>query len=154
MVYFDSVPPYNYMYVQAIEIQVAGTYLVNLVVPNSFILIQQVVVCNMATDADIEASVLAQLASTDYACSSITRLNGGTANFVYRGVLSNPEGFIGNNTSSREEETDTTDEKKNVIIKHTKDFVALSRDFKLDVQRCVSHLYRLFLFFFKKKWQL
>uniref|UniRef100_A0A093VRL3 Choline kinase alpha n=1 Tax=Talaromyces marneffei PM1 TaxID=1077442 RepID=A0A093VRL3_TALMA len=80
----------------------------------------------MATDADIEASVFSQLASTKYACSSLTRLNGGTANFVYRGVLSNPES-IGT----------TEQEKANVIIKHTKDFVALNREFKLDGERCV-----------------
>lgn len=81
----------------------------------------------MATDADIEAFVFSQLASTSYACSAITRLNGGTANFVYRGVLSNPESIGA-----------TEQEKVNVIIKHTKDFVALNRDFKLDGERCVG----------------
>ncbi|EED19069.1 conserved hypothetical protein [Talaromyces stipitatus ATCC 10500] len=79
----------------------------------------------MATDADIEASVFSQLATTAYACSSMVRLNGGTANFVYRGILSNPES-IG-----------AKDEKPNVIIKHTKNFVALNREFKLDSERCV-----------------
>lgn len=81
----------------------------------------------MATDGDIEASVLSQLASTKYACSSITRLNGGTANFVYRGTLTDPES-IGS----------TEPQKPNVIIKHTTDFVALNRDFKLDRERCVG----------------
>lgn len=80
----------------------------------------------MATDAEIEASVLSGLAATKYACSSITRLNGGTANFVYRGVLKNPV-----STAATEEE------KKNVVIKHATDFVALNRDFKLDGERCV-----------------
>lgn len=84
----------------------------------------------MATDADIEASVFSQLASTNYACSSITRLNGGTANFVYRGVLRIPES-IGS----------TEQERPNVIIKHTTDFVALNRDFKLDAERCVGEAF-------------
>lgn len=84
----------------------------------------------MATDAEIESDVVAQLAATDrYACSSITRLNGGTANFVYRGVL----------TSTLEEDRADVDN-KDIIIKHTKDFVALNRAFKLDAERCVSNL--------------
>jgi hypothetical protein len=81
----------------------------------------------MATDADIEAAVLSELSATKYACSSITRLNGGTANFVYGGVLSNP---VSIGTAEQE--------KVNVIIKHTTDFVALNREFKLDGERCVS----------------
>ncbi|KUL83778.1 hypothetical protein ZTR_08634 [Talaromyces verruculosus] len=80
----------------------------------------------MATDAEIEASLLSELADTKYACSSLMRLNGGTANFVYRGVLTKPES-IGS----------TKQEKPNVIIKHTTDFVALNREFKLDGERCV-----------------
>ena len=80
----------------------------------------------MATDADIEASLLSELAATKYACSSLTRLNGGTANFVYRGILTNPEYIEA-----------TKKVKANVIIKHTTDFVALNREFKLDGERCV-----------------
>ena len=93
----------------------------------------------MATDAEIESSVIAQLASTDrYACSTITRLNGGTANFVYRGILSKPGSGLDKDESSAE--------KKDFIIKHTQDFVALNRDFKLDGERCVSSIYpRLYM---------
>ncbi|KAH8690031.1 kinase-like domain-containing protein [Talaromyces proteolyticus] len=79
----------------------------------------------MATDQDIESATLKLLASTDYACSSLTRLNGGTANFVYRGRLSSPITLPG--------ETDAEE----VIVKHTTDYVALNRDFKLARDRCI-----------------
>ncbi|KAJ5960800.1 uncharacterized protein N7479_007950 [Penicillium vulpinum] len=57
-----------------------------------------------------------QLASTPFACSSFTRLSGGTANFVYRGTLSSTG--------------------QSIIIKHTKDHSASNPDFKIDVARC------------------
>jgi hypothetical protein len=79
----------------------------------------------MASDAQIESSVIAQLASTEYACSSITRLNGGTANFVYRGQP---------NKNNHDDSSGV------IIIKHTQDFVALNRSFNLDAERCVSCL--------------
>ncbi|OKL62910.1 hypothetical protein UA08_01198 [Talaromyces atroroseus] len=87
----------------------------------------------METDADIESSVIAQLASTDYVCSTITRLNGGTANFVYRGFPNNNDGHL----SQKDGQPDSKIGSKGaIIIKHTKNFVALNRDFKLDAERC------------------
>ena len=58
------------------------------------------------------------LSPTPFACSSLTRLSGGTANFVYRGVLASTG--------------------QSIIIKHTKDHSASNPDFKIDVTRCVS----------------
>ncbi|KAJ5486956.1 hypothetical protein N7530_001256 [Penicillium desertorum] len=57
-----------------------------------------------------------QLSPTPFACSSLTRLSGGTANFVYRGVLASTG--------------------QSIIIKHTKDHSASNPDFKIDVTRC------------------
>ena len=59
-----------------------------------------------------------QLSPTPFACSSLTRLSGGTANFVYRGTLSSTG--------------------QSIVIKHTKDHSASNPDFKIDVTRCVS----------------
>ncbi|KAG0159571.1 hypothetical protein PDIDSM_7093 [Penicillium digitatum] len=57
-----------------------------------------------------------QLSPTPFACSSLTRLSGGTANYVYRGTLSSTG--------------------QTIIIKHTKDHSASNPDFKIDVTRC------------------
>jgi len=65
-----------------------------------------------------------QLSQTTYACSSLTVLSGGTANFLFRGILAQP---LQNGT-------------KTVVIKHSKEYVAANRNFKLDVSRCVSVL--------------
>lgn len=81
----------------------------------------------MATDADVEAATLARLADTAFSCSALTRLNGGTANFVYSGQL----------VSSQDEKPGV------VIVKHTTDYVALNREFKLDRERCVRLTYPL-----------
>lgn len=59
-----------------------------------------------------------QLSPTPFACSSLTRLSGGTANFVYRGTLSSTG--------------------QSVVIKHTKDHSASNPEFQIDVTRCVS----------------
>ncbi|CRG83512.1 Pentafunctional AROM polypeptide [Talaromyces islandicus] len=72
-------------------------------------------------DADVEASTLACLKDTKFACSALKRLNGGTANFVYSGQLLSSQ--------------DTKPEE--VIVKHTTDYVALNREFKLDRERSV-----------------
>jgi len=60
------------------------------------------------------------LNSGPYACSNLTRLSGGTANFVYRGTLITP----------------SKEGKQTVVIKHTEGYVAQSPDFKLTVERC------------------
>ncbi|KAJ5385633.1 hypothetical protein N7517_003544 [Penicillium concentricum] len=57
-----------------------------------------------------------QLSPTPFACSSLTRLSGGTANFVYRGMLASTG--------------------QSIIIKHTKDHSASNPDFKIDITRC------------------
>lgn len=74
----------------------------------------------------IEAEILDELSKTLYACSSLTRLNGGVANFVYRGILHS--------------DGDGKKRGEDIIVKHTKDYVARSQGFKLDVERCVSSL--------------
>ncbi|KAK8125751.1 uncharacterized protein PG998_001510 [Apiospora kogelbergensis] len=65
-----------------------------------------------------------QLARTRYAVSAWTRLSGGTANFLYRGVLIKPLG--GNDSTAA----------KTVVVKWSTDFVATNRDFPLDITRC------------------
>ncbi|BCR83890.1 uncharacterized protein ACHE_11292A [Aspergillus chevalieri] len=77
----------------------------------------------MAQDEDhqITAKIEKSLTSTPYACSSLTRLSGGTANFIYRGILQRP----------------LEDGTKTVIIKHAEEFLASSKDFKLTAERCV-----------------
>ncbi|KAI8633995.1 kinase-like domain-containing protein [Xylariaceae sp. FL1651] len=62
------------------------------------------------------------LEGTPYACSELLALGGGTANFLYRGVLRQPS-------------PDTTSS-ATVIVKLSTDYVAVNRDFSLDVTRC------------------
>ncbi|KAJ6109936.1 hypothetical protein N7486_002171 [Penicillium sp. IBT 16267x] len=65
---------------------------------------------------EIRDQIAQELSQTPFACSSLTRLSGGTANFVYRGTpVSSPD---------------------SIIIKHTKGYVASNLDFKLDPKRC------------------
>nr|QCL09110.1 DmxR19 [Cryptosporiopsis sp. 8999] len=66
-----------------------------------------------------------ELSETLYACSSLTLLSGGTANFLFRGVLAQP----------------LQDGTKTIIIKHSKEFVSANRHFQLDVSRCVGNLF-------------
>ncbi|KAJ5109182.1 Aminoglycoside phosphotransferase [Penicillium angulare] len=63
----------------------------------------------------VQEFIAEQLAQTSYACSSLTRLSGGTANFIYRGTLSATQ--------------------ESIIIKHSKDYVASNPNFKLDTER-------------------
>ncbi|KAJ5666059.1 uncharacterized protein N7477_008507 [Penicillium maclennaniae] len=64
---------------------------------------------------EIRDQIAQQLSQTPFACSSLTRLSGGTANFVYRG---------------------TPSARDSIVIKHTKNYVASNQDFKLDAKRC------------------
>ncbi|KAJ5752205.1 hypothetical protein N7520_009122 [Penicillium odoratum] len=65
---------------------------------------------------DVRDQIAKELSQTPFACPSLTRLSGGTANFVYRGTpASSPD---------------------SIIIKHTKDHVASNPNFKLDTKRC------------------
>ena len=70
--------------------------------------------------------ILNQLAQTEYACSALTKLRGGTANFLYRGLLLQP----------LEGEADT-EAAQTVVIKRSTGYAAVNRDFPLDVSRCV-----------------
>jgi hypothetical protein len=74
------------------------------------------------TNQDISTLVSQELSETPYECSSLTRLSGGTANFVYRGILARP----------------LQDGTKTIIVKHGEDFVASNIEFKLTTDRCVS----------------
>jgi hypothetical protein len=72
---------------------------------------------------EVRDEIAQELSQTSFACSSLTRLSGGTANFVYRGTpASSPD---------------------SIIIKHTKSYVASNLSFKLDPKRCVSFCFLL-----------
>lgn len=68
---------------------------------------------------EVRDEVEQQLAQASFGCSSLSRLSGGTANFVYRG-------------------TPLSGSPKSIIIKHTKDYLSSNASFKLDAERCVS----------------
>ncbi|GAD96391.1 hypothetical protein SS1G_01113 [Paecilomyces variotii No. 5] len=79
-----------------------------------------------ATD-DIAIAISKEISSTPYACSSLSRLTGGTGNFVYRGTLIHP----------------LPDGTRTVVIKHAEDYVASQPDFKLPTTRCRAEEYML-----------
>ncbi|KAL4871381.1 hypothetical protein BDV12DRAFT_194446 [Aspergillus spectabilis] len=74
------------------------------------------------TYTEVKEAVAQELSNSPYACSLLTQLSGGTANFVYRGVLSQP----------------LPDGTATVIVKHTEGYVASNKDFKLSAKRCVA----------------
>ncbi|KAI1078469.1 kinase-like domain-containing protein [Whalleya microplaca] len=69
---------------------------------------------------EITSKVLRRLESTPYAASSLDPLSGGTANFIYRAPLLKP----------------LDDGTKEILIKHSEDFLANSPSFKLTLSRC------------------
>lgn len=69
--------------------------------------------------------ILNELAHTAYACSDLTKLSGGTANFLYRGTLLKP---------LKDADTKAA---QTVVIKHSTSYVAVNRNFPLDVTRCL-----------------
>jgi hypothetical protein len=77
----------------------------------------------MATESteQITQRVLKSLKDSPYECPSLDKLSGGTANFVYRGILTTP----------------LEDGTKTVVIKHTEGYVAQNPNFKLTTTRCV-----------------
>lgn len=79
----------------------------------------------MATPTDISVKVQEYLKDTPYTCTSLVKLSGGTANFVYRGTLTTP---LENGTET-------------VVIKHTEGYVASNPGFKLASTRSVRSLY-------------
>jgi hypothetical protein len=78
----------------------------------------------MDTSGEITAQVTAALQDGPYAAASLEMLSGGTANFVYRVVLSHP----------------LKDGSNSVVVKQTEGFVALNPEFKLPENRCVSSI--------------
>ncbi|EPE02292.1 phosphotransferase enzyme family protein [Ophiostoma piceae UAMH 11346] len=72
-----------------------------------------------AEKAELKTSLLAQLASTPFACTSLLELTNGTTNFVFRGQLQESRGA---NAAT-------------VIIKHTTGYAAANKDFAIDVTR-------------------
>ncbi|RAL10735.1 uncharacterized protein BO97DRAFT_348672 [Aspergillus homomorphus CBS 101889] len=72
-------------------------------------------------DDSLAIDIARDLEHTPYACSSLTRLSGGSANFVFRGLLSQP----------------LDDGTESVIIKHSEEYVASNRNFKLTAERCL-----------------
>ncbi len=79
--------------------------------------------------SEISARILQGLSETPYACSQLTALTNGTTNFVFRGTLVQP--------LPAQDGTSTVGP-RSVIIKHSTDFVAVNKDFPLDISRCVS----------------
>lgn len=86
-----------------------------------------------AEQDELSARIRQQLSTTRYACSSLTKLNGGSVNFIFRGALEEPVSFRKRDIPM----TATT-----VIIKHSTDFLSVNMDFKLDVSRSVRALSR------------
>lgn len=78
---------------------------------------------------NLTTELLDTLSQTQWACSSLTLLIGGSVNFLFRGYLSQP---IQDSTTRQEIST--------VIVKHAKDHLSVNRDFPLDASRCVSDL--------------
>lgn len=71
---------------------------------------------------EIAAQITRELASTEYACSSLTTLSGGSANFLYKGTLQKP----------------LEDGTAEVAVKHGEGFSASSSSLELSQKRCVS----------------
>jgi hypothetical protein len=80
------------------------------------------------TPDEVSQKVQESLKDTPYACTSLVKLSGGTANFVYRGTLVTP----------------LEDGSKTIVIKHTEPYVASNINFKLTATRCVSPLLQAF----------
>ena len=72
--------------------------------------------------AKVTEDVLQGLSNTEYACSSLTPLSGGLANFTFKGSLTKP----------------LPDGTKEVAVKHGEDYLAAMPAFLLPTTRCVS----------------
>jgi len=70
------------------------------------------------------------IARTDFACSSLTRVPGGSASFIFRGFLESPLSLC--------EGSMLRSVLKSVIVKKTTEFAAVNRDFALDSGRSVG----------------
>ncbi|KAJ5325274.1 hypothetical protein MYU51_020841 [Penicillium brevicompactum] len=65
---------------------------------------------------EVHDEIKEELSQTEFACPSLSRLSGGTANFVYRGKLASTG--------------------ESIVIKHAKDYLASNKSFNLDITRC------------------
>ncbi|KAH6841130.1 kinase-like domain-containing protein [Chaetomium sp. MPI-CAGE-AT-0009] len=74
--------------------------------------------------AKLSEDVLQSLSSTDYACSSLTPLSGGMANFIFKGTLTKP----------------LPDGTKEVAVKHGEDYLAAIPAFLLPTTRCKAEV--------------
>lgn len=74
------------------------------------------------TAGEIASQVKRELEPTAFACTSLTPLSGGNANFIFRGKLQKP----------------LDDKTSEIAIKHGEGFVALSPALKLSTSRCVG----------------
>ncbi|KAL1854448.1 hypothetical protein VTK73DRAFT_8745 [Phialemonium thermophilum] len=81
---------------------------------------------------ELRARVLQFLADTPYACSSIAPISGGSVNFVFRGLLCEPQTLPRSTTQDASPEAAA----RTVVIKHGAGFLFANRDFQLDVTRC------------------
>ncbi|KAK4242468.1 kinase-like domain-containing protein [Achaetomium macrosporum] len=70
--------------------------------------------------AKVVEEVLQDLNGTEYVCSSLEPLSGGTANFIFKGTLTTP----------------LPDGIKEVAVKHGEAFIASMPDFQLSTARC------------------
>ena len=74
------------------------------------------------TEADIQSKVKNALNGTPFAVSTLTKLTGGTANFMYHATLENH----------------SKDYPDGVVVKQGEAYVALHPSFKIATSRCVS----------------
>jgi hypothetical protein len=84
----------------------------------------------MADENFIAQKLLRVLSQTRYACVNLTKLHGGTANFLYCGDLLQPLDLLKGAEASKSATT-------TVVVKHAESFSSSNRDFPLDVSRCV-----------------
>lgn len=78
----------------------------------------------------LAAEIQKAIACTDFACSSLTRILGGSASFVFRGNLVSP--------LSLREGSKLISVMKSVIVKKATEFAAVNNDFSLDSGRSVG----------------
>ncbi|KAI9743854.1 MAG: hypothetical protein M1818_002588 [Claussenomyces sp. TS43310] len=70
----------------------------------------------MAVEDPIAAKLESDLSESIYACSALTKLWGGSANFTYRGILCTP----------------LTDDTTSIIIKHAEPYIAANKSWPFD----------------------
>ena len=74
----------------------------------------------------LAAKIQHDLSGTEFACSSMFRILGGTANFIYYGIIITPVKLPDGDIVTQ------------VIVKKAMDFAAVNRNFPLDLSRSVS----------------